>query len=509
MRRSPLITIFLKEVSDMLKHWASHEEYQQYITQTVNTLNESQIKRFFSYKDSLDKLTSMNLDPVKAFLEPYYSHTGRPAIHQPEILRSLILMTDLHELSLTKWVEKLISDDILALLIGLPSNQLPPLGSYYDFIDRLWLRDAAKDRKDSKKLYPFPKNKKPSSKPGKGEKLPNKHPDIVAKCIDFASSGRDFPFHYEKLLQELFSLIAVVPSLELGLIPDSPLTVAGDGTCVHCHSNPLGRKVCKCRESGIYNCKCDRRYPAFDASYGWDSDLNTWFYGYTLYTLSTYNKELHIDLPLHLRFLDARRHDSVSAIVALHEIHLLNPLLNIQNLCLDSAHDNYPTYQLCKDWGIIPFIDLNSNRGRPKTIPDEIIIDKDGTPLCLAGHKMVYWGLSSIRKGYKWRCPLKCGKVDECSCQSSCSPSNYGRVIYTKPDWDIRLYPSVPRGTKQFKETYNTRTCSERINNRILNDYHLHDMKIRGKKRYSFFTMIIGINIHLDARIKKAKMNIV
>ena len=331
-------------------------------------------------------------------------------------------------------------------MIFLPFSSVFPQTScsYYDFIDRLWLRDAAKDRKDSKKLYPFPKNKKPSSKPGKGEKLPNKHPDIVAKCIDFASSGKDFPFHYEKLLQELFPLIAVVPSLELGLIPDSPLTVAGDGTCVHCHSNPLGRKVCKCRESGIYNCKCDRRYPAFDASYGWDSDLNTWFYGYTLYTLSTYNKELHIDLPLHLRFLDTRRHDSVSEIVALHEIHLLNPLLNIQNLCLDSAHDNYPTYQ--------------------------------------PGYKMVYWGLSSIRKRYKWRCPLKCGKVDECSCQSSCSPSNYGRVIYTKPDWDIRLYPSVPRGTKQFKETYNTRTCSERINNRILNDYHLHD----NRHQYTF-----------------------
>jgi hypothetical protein len=32
-------------------------------------------------------------------------------------------------------------------------------------------------------------------------------------------------------------------------------------------------------------------------------------------------------------------------------------------------------------------------------------------------------------------------------------------------------------------------------------------MKIRGKKRHSFFTMMIGINIHLDARLKKAKMD--
>ncbi|ETJ35164.1 hypothetical protein Q604_UNBC10438G0001, partial [human gut metagenome] len=60
----------------------------------------------------------------------------------------------------------------------------------------------------------------------------------------------------------------------------------------------------------------------------------------------------------------------------------------------------------------------------------------------------------------------------------------------------------IPRGSKQYKEIYKTRTCSERINNRILNDYKIHSLKIRGKKRYSFMTMIASINIHLDARIK-------
>ena len=54
----------------------------------------------------------------------------------------------------------------------------------------------------------------------------------------------------------------------------------------------------------------------------------------------------------------------------------------------------------------------------------------------------------------------------------------YGRCIYTKPDWDIRLYPPIPRGTEEYIKTYNNRTSSERVNNRILNDYPLHDMKI-------------------------------
>ena len=57
-----------------------------------------------------------------------------------------------------------------------------------------------------------------------------------------------------------------------------------------------------------------------------------------------------------------------------------------------SNHDNYATYGLCQKWGIRPFIDLNSNRGRPDSIPDTVSIDSDGTPLCMAGFRMVNWG---------------------------------------------------------------------------------------------------------------------
>lgn len=491
----------------MLKHWTSHADYQHFISHAVTSFNESQLKKFSSYSNTIAKLSSLNLDPLATHLAPYYSSTGRPALHQPEIFRSLILMLDLEETSITSWIKTLMSDDLLAILIGCTPDSLPPLGSYYDFISRLWLRHNDFEKAERKHLFHFPKNKRAKTKPGKNKKLPNRHPEIVEITANYALSGKDFPFHFEELLQEIFSLIAIVPSVELGLISTDSLTVDGDGTCVHCHSDPLGVKVCDCREKGIFNCKCDRKFSDPNASYGWDSDLGTWFYGYTLYMLSTYNKDYCIDLPLHLRFLDARRHDSIGGLVCLHEFRKLNPDISIKNLCFDSANDNYPTYNLLKQWNIIPFIDLNSNRGRPSSIPDKITIDKDGTPLCMAGYRMVNWGICSDRKGRKWRCALKCGKVNECSCQNSCSTSDYGRVIYTKLDWDIRLYPPVPRGTKEYKDTYKTRTCSERLNNRVLNDYHLHDLKIRGKKRYSFFTMMIGINIHLDARLKKAKMD--
>lgn len=414
--------------------------------------------------DSWDKLTSLNLDPVGEFLAPFYSLTDRPALNHPQILRSFVLM-----------------------------------------FDRLWLRNPIFEKSGRSDLFPTGKNRKPSSKPCIDKKLPNQHFGITQKTAGFALVGRDFLFYHEKALQKLFSIAAIVPSMELGLIDPDNLTVSGDGTCIHSHANPYGHRVCNCAESGIFDYSCPHHYSDPDASWDWDSDLNTYFYGHTLYMLSWHNEQYQTDLPLHIRFFDAQRHDSVSSIASLAEFRNLNQGLQIKNICLDSAHDNYPTYKLCKEWNLAPFIDLNSNRGRPESIPKHLHIDFDGTPLCSAGFRMVYWGYIPKRHDCKWRCPVVCGKEEKCTCEVPCSSSSYGRCLYTKPDWDIHLYTPIPRGTREYKKRYNNRTSSERGNNRILNGYHLQDIKIHGKKRYSFFTMIADINIHPDARLKKAK----
>lgn len=354
----------------MLKHWDTHAEYQHFISEAVTLLSPSQLKRLNSMSDSWNKLTSMNLDPVGDFLAPFYSDTGKPAIHQPQILRSLVLMLDRKFTSLTNWVAELQSDDLLAMLIGCSPRHLPPLGSYFDFIDRLWLQNPEYEKLGRGDLFPADKNKKPSSRPGKGKKLPNRHPGITKKVADYALSERGFPFHYEKALQQLFSIAAIVPSLELGLIYPDNLTVSGDGTCVHSHANPYGHRVCKCSDQGITGCMCPRHFSDPDASWGWDSDLNAYYYGHTLYLLSCHNHKYQTDLPLHIRFFDVKRHDSVSGIISLAEFRQMNPGIQLKNICLDSAHDNYPTYNLCKKWGIHPFIDMNSNRGRPPDHPE-------------------------------------------------------------------------------------------------------------------------------------------
>ena len=492
----------------MLKNWTSQAEYQHFLVSNLSSLYKTFPERIVSFEPSISKLYSLDLDILREILEPYYSHTGRPATFQPEIFRSFCLMLFQKETSLTNWLNTLKSDELLAICIGCTNDNLPSLSAHYDFISRLWLSDLASDRNRLKKTYSFKKKPSKIKAPGRNKKLPNKHSGIVKKIVDFFREGRSFSARFERLIQKIFTLVAVKPSFELNLIPKENLTLAGDGTCVHCHSSYYGSKVCKCRENNIYDCKCDRKLADVDATWGWDSHENRWFYGYTLYALSTYNKQYQIDLPVYLRFVEASRHDSVTGIVALAEFRELLPQFTITNYVLDSANDNYPTYELCSEWNINPLIDLNSKNLGNSKYPSALSINEKGTPLCIGGYEMIYNWFDKGRSRIKWRCPLACGKIEACSCKEQCSPSTYGRVIYTKPEWDLRLFTSIPRGSKEWKEIYKTRTCSERINNRILNHYRLHSLRIRGKKRYSFMTMIASINIHLDARIKAFGFNI-
>ena len=497
----------------MIKYWQSMHDYKYFLSESKVHFDSSERNRLHTeLSAALEKLRLFDTDKAMEILIPFYSSTGRPAQNQPQILRSFILFfllssSGLTSASLTLWVERLSHDRVLAALIGCTLDSLPPLGSYYDLMDRLWTAPES-DLYGRKKELPASWNSKKPKKPvGKGKKAQEKHPEAITKKIaSRISDGKDIPLHFEERLQNLFYEVAVLPSIKAGLIHSDHLTVSGDGTCVHTHANPKGHHIGK-RDSSVSDDDwktAPRHYADPDAKWGWDSDIDKFYYGFTLFHLSCHNSELHTDLPLLLRFTSARRHDSVNFLVAFHEMQSLMPSLQPENICLDSAMDNYPTYELLKAKGIRAFIDLNSNRGRPKTIPGEIKIDKDGTPLCPEGHRMAPNGSDRARGVHIWRCPF--GKNHTSKCKKCCSSSKYGRVVKTKASWDIRLYTEVPRGTEEYKKIYNQRTATERINNKILNDYGLHRMKIHTKKHYSFMTTMIGICLHLDARYKQLQM---
>lgn len=472
----------------MLGEWTSHADYQKQTAAELSKFAKTNPHALWEYQEAITKAFILNLDPLKTLMLPLYSAIGRPSKNQPEIFRSLVVMVCLGY-PLDKWILKLAHNLVLQSACGF-RGKLPGVASYYDFINRLIKLDERPRCK--------PKKRKPRKKIGKNKKLPPKHPGIVKSLVKAILKGRRLNYRPERLLQEIFAEIAVQPSIDLGLVQQT-ISISGDGTCIKTGASPYGIKACECKD---FRCDCPRRFSDPNANWGWDSHNERWFYGYTGYFISTYNKAEKLDLPLYLRLVDAKRHDSVSAVVALSEFRDLYPSLIVKNFISDSASDNYATYELLNKWNINALIALNStNKGNFK-YSECLTLNENGVPICPGGYKMVYCGFcGNDRCRLKWRCPKACGK----SCENciGCSHTPYGRTVYTKPEWDLRLFTRIPRGSPKWKSIFKERTAAERVNNRILHHYGIENSHVRGKKRISFFTTVAGVNIHLDAQLQK------
>jgi len=483
----------------MLGYCRNHKDYTTFVLTALNSLTVTRPDQVEEHKEAIMKMLVLNLDPLIPVIAPLYPPIGRPAEMQPEIFRSLVLMVHM-QIPLDKWVDKLALNPVLCAIAGFTPDNMPTTSSYYDFINRIVPLDERPRVK--------PIKVKPKVKLKKGEKLLPKNPGVVADLVKRVLTDEKrfltrLSRRPERFLQKIFARVAVDASINMGLIPES-VSVSGDGTCIETGASSYGQKVCKCKEKGVYKCTCDRRFSDPNATWGWDSHNERYFYGYTGYFISSYNRDLKLDLPLYLRLVQANRHDSVSAIFALNELRELNPNLNIDTFISDSASDNYATYELLNHWNINAVIALNDkNRGNFK-YPPALRIDDNGVPICQRGFEMVYNGYCKNRNRLKWRCCrsfYRDGLKFFPPCEG-CSKSPYGRVVYTKPDWDLRLFTRIPRGSDAWKSKMKERTAAERVNDRILNDYGVEDGHVRGKKRISFMVTLAAVNIHLDAQVK-------
>jgi hypothetical protein len=488
----------------LLKYWNTHDEYKAFLI--------SKLKNCFFYSEleiiklskSISKLYILDLDPLGNIVTHLYSSTGRPAINQDAIMRSFILMNSLGYYSITKWYRELHFNHLYCYIIGVEPSNIPSIGAHYDFINRFWCAD---DSYDKPKLLNF--YRKPKKKYKKNEKKPPKSKETVKKLVSQILKGRSLKRRPERIFQSIFAKIAVEPSANLGLLKNTnKLSISGDGTCIETGAGSRGVKVCSCKDNGIYNCKCKRRFSDPNATWGWDSHHERWFYGYSGFIFSVYNKSLKLDLPIYLRVVEAKRHDSSSAVIALTELKEIYSNFTFKHFIGDSAFDNKPTYELLNKWFIVAIIALNK-RAEANFKYHQPILNDNGIPVCQAGHEMKAYGACPGRGRYKWRCPFATGLVSHCDLKSECSPSEYGRTFYTKFLDDLRLFPEVPRGTYKWKSLMKSRTSSERVNKRILNDYSIEQTKFRGKKGCSWWMLIASINIHLDAQIKHAKFNFV
>ena len=72
--------------------WQSHNEYRTIVATIGHRLSRNNPKYSFNeYDEERQKLLNLNLDPLLDYIPAFYSKGGRPAAHQAQILRSLIL----------------------------------------------------------------------------------------------------------------------------------------------------------------------------------------------------------------------------------------------------------------------------------------------------------------------------------------------------------------------------------------------------------------------------------
>ena len=487
--------------------WQSHSSYK------TNYYNMKARYHFgddvhSNYWDIYNMLFLLNLDPVGDFFKSHFYSTGRPARHQAQILRSMILFSLLlnktsARTSLTRWVNKTLPNNMIFIaLIGCSSkNDLPPLGSYYDLMNRLW--DGDRDRYKRCSLFPSGKNSKPQKNIGSDGKLAEVPSPAfsTARLVNRMQEGLPTTEHLDSSLQKLLYIAGIIPSIRYGLIPSDGLTISGDGTAVPSRTSPFGHKI-RHAADGV-NIPSDnlRHFSDPDADFGWDSSKKDAFFGHTLYMLCYRNPLFKVELPLTMRYTSARRHDSGNFLYAFDEF-LSVCKLSPANICLDSAHDNIPTYELLDILGINALIDINGRASHSTGTPEDITLDKQAHPICRGDHPMHFHSYDPCKSADKYRCPLKCGDISSCPYEEQCSPSSYGRTVYIKRNSDLRFHTKIPRDSEEYIRIYKERTACERVNARVLNDYLLQSLRIRGIDRFSFWTVIIGICIHMEARYK-------
>lgn len=490
----------------MLKPARSHKQFQDFVKQQLqfHCLHSTLAQSVFANEKALAFVWSADLSKVVDIVGCRYSpNNGTPARDPGDMFRSLLLMEFLRERSIDAWVNSMRSAPIFAILSGFLPDDVPGVGTFYDFINRLWLSSSAHLARKVRK----PRRKKPRKGRKKGDKSPLKRPGAVKRLVDrFIEHPPEFHSRPHDLFQKIFKECFVVPSAKHGILGDvNALSIAGDGTSARTGASCYGKATCDCRKNRIFTCKCPRRFSDPDASWGWDSYREEYYYGRSLYAFTAADSPY--DLPVYLNFFKASRHDSMAFVYSFFDFKLLFPQFTLKECMLDSAHDAYAIYRLLHHYDVAAFIDLNTRNEENCSCQGDFSFTKDGIPVCPAGHIMAYDGFCKDRQRHKWRCP-KTRKSWNVSCVSPCSDSSYGRVFYTREQDNLRFFTRVPRDSALFKSRFARRTTVERFFKRMKEDYLLErKSKTRSSRNWYFRAFADAMCVHVDAWVKHFKMD--
>lgn len=491
----------------MLPPVRPHAEYVRFVQEQLATRN-------VEVPDHLRKILPLFLwfdwTPLRPLVEPLYSLClGRKACPPEDLFRSFMLMAFCQAKSISHWVPMMRDHPAYAIVSGFAPEALPAVGTFYTFMDRL-LRRTQKGRSQLRKKVDKAQQKAPPAASeaerqdgiirrlaarileAYRDQKPRKHTDRV----HFTEVGFR---RYERTLQQIFSLLFVQQSVERGLLDLLNLVVSGDSTNLATWASPHGRKVCACED----RCECARAFRDGEATWGFDAAHDTYVYGHGLSELKAARADQPGDLPVFLTLEDCQRHDGgVSLRVMPRAIDILGLPLRVASF--DAASDNWGFYQLGQElWDVALVIPLNPRN--QKEVPERENLDEQGRPMCQAGYPMTYWGFCPDRVRLKWRCP-RAGSArfaqehpETPGGPCPCSASSSGRVVYTYPKENYRLYTRIPRGSATWEQYRHQQSGSERSHKAKKYDFGLKGFRIAGRERWFFLAMMAAMDQHLRA----------
>lgn len=476
-----------------------------------------------THKEICAIMENLNLDPAAGTLKPLYCPVKHGDFRDPvNMLRSLILMALLKIKGITQWVRDTRTHALLAILTGFSPDDTPGIGTYYDFLKRVYngtyQRPCKHINKKSDALAGLHKrNIKKESEDKKNSFSPynTQSKKLAEKLLAEADSPR--PCDYLKILDDLLLQLGLIPTIKQGMLSETEqITISGDGSILVTNASGAGKPACSCREEGNYKCECPRYYCSPTAKWCYNHHTGSFEFGDRYYHIVV-TQNGH-DFPLHVSMPGGNESDYTLSLNAVDR--LLKGLkenginMSFKYFAGDGHHDSQAHYTYLMEKHIVPVIPLSENTKKTFTHLENVTMDDEGTPLCPGGLKMRYHGFNKKKQAHTYCCPVKRdthrdGKslyvthIDECPRKADCRPgTKMAPVIYLKLDSDPRLFPPLSRDSKKFKELYKERSASERVNS-VIDSYDL-DRACKNAVYGLIRLTIIDIAIH--ARIRYAEL---
>ena len=119
----------------------SHADYQHFVVTNFRKYYPDPDALARSTWDIIERFWNLDLSFTDTFMADKYSKFG-PTPRTPSCMqRSYLLSIDFKVTSLTEWAAQLKMNPLYAILSGFEPGNTPGVGTFYDFINRLWNSD--------------------------------------------------------------------------------------------------------------------------------------------------------------------------------------------------------------------------------------------------------------------------------------------------------------------------------------------------------------------------------